>query len=80
MRSKTREDGTTRTASIRWRDLMVGENPWNGTKKLGDQSELSVLRVSTLKCSTRVKVEIQPSSSASADTTTGGHLISRILV
>ena len=58
---------------------MAGENPWKGAR-LNPGQLISMSKASASKCATRVKVEIQLTSSPSVAAAHGKYLRSRVLV
>ena len=56
MRSKISEDG--RSTEFKPRDLMAGENPWNGIREVGESGNNP--RVPNTKHTTLEKPPIQP--------------------
>ena len=74
VRLRTCEGG--RVIKYRWRDLMKGENSWNGTREV----ESGPPAPYTARCATREKPLIQPPASASAAVTTWRQPMNRILV
>jgi hypothetical protein len=68
--------GDERVERVRERDLIRGENLWNGTKETGLTNELSAR---TSKHATRENPVTQPPTSESAVVTSWGQLMSRVL-